>query len=73
MMVCGLQYDGPNRDSEGTPCAPIWDGPGDPRMFIAKTNANTYNIDGRTEGVWNLGNNKLYARTDLKMEGADGI
>lgn len=47
--------------------------PLDPRMLNAQTIATTYNAGGRTEGTWNMGEHKLYAGVDLRMEGAEGI
>lgn len=47
--------------------------PLDPRMLNAQTDATTYNYGGRTEGVWNFGNDKVYLGADLRVEGADGI
>ena len=46
--------------------------PLDPRMLNAETFATTYNYGGRTEGVWQLSNAKLYAGADLRIEGAEG-
>jgi len=46
--------------------------PLDPRMLNAETFATTYNYGGRTEGVWNLSNGKVYAGADLRVEGAEG-
>lgn len=46
--------------------------PLNPRMLNTKTPATTYNYGGRTEGVWQFGNNKMYAGADLRIEGAEG-
>ncbi len=46
--------------------------PLDPRTMNAETFATTYNYGGRTEGVWRMGNNKVYAGADLRVEGAEG-
>ncbi|MBL6448248.1 TonB-dependent receptor [Fulvivirga sp. 29W222] len=46
--------------------------PLDPRMLNAQTLAKTYNYGGRTEAVWALENNKLYAGADVRIEGAEG-
>ena len=44
-----------------------------PRMMNARTPANTQNLGARTEGVWQLGNAKLYAGADFRTEAAQGI
>jgi iron complex outermembrane receptor protein len=44
----------------------------DPRPIDAKTNAETYNLGARTEGVWGFSHGKLYTGADLRVEGADG-
>lgn len=47
--------------------------PLDPRMLNAETAATTYNYGGRTEGLWQLKNARLYTGADLRVEGASGI
>ena len=44
-----------------------------PRMLNAKTLAETYNLGGRTEGIWNIGKGKFFGGADLRIEGAQGI
>lgn len=44
----------------------------DPRMVDASTFAKTNAYGGRAEGIWNLGNNHLYAGMDTRMEYAEG-
>ena len=46
--------------------------PLNPRMLNAETFATTYNYGGRTEGIWKLGNGKMYAGADLRVEAAEG-
>ncbi|MCR9013881.1 TonB-dependent receptor domain-containing protein [Aquiflexum gelatinilyticum] len=43
-----------------------------PRMMNAKTPANTQNLGARTEGLWQLGKEKLYAGADFRSEAAQG-
>lgn len=44
-----------------------------PRMMNARTPANTQNYGARTEGLWKLGQGKLYAGGDFRSEAAQGI
>lgn len=44
----------------------------EPRMMDAQTNALTKNMGGRTEGVWQIGNGKLFVGADYKVEQAEG-
>lgn len=46
--------------------------PLDPRTINSETPATTYNYGGRTEGIWQFGNNRMYAGADLRIEGAEG-
>jgi iron complex outermembrane receptor protein len=45
----------------------------DPRMVNAITEAQTFNLGGRTEALWNVPNGLLYTGADLRMDGAEGI
>ncbi len=46
--------------------------PLDPRILNAKTDATTFNYGGRTEGVWEIDDNTLFAGADFRAEGAEG-
>ncbi len=43
------------------------------RMSNNSTLANTFSYGGRSEGVWLFDESKLYAGTDLRIEGAKGM
>lgn len=43
-----------------------------PRMVNSRTPANTQSLGGRTEGLWQLGNSKIYAGADFRSEAAQG-
>ncbi len=44
-----------------------------PRMTNSRTPANTQNYGARTEGLWKLGQGKMYAGGDFRSEAAQGI
>ncbi|UJP63610.1 TonB-dependent receptor domain-containing protein [Mongoliitalea daihaiensis] len=44
-----------------------------PRMSNARVPAFTQNYGGRTEGLWKLGNGRIYAGADYRSESAQGI
>ncbi len=46
--------------------------PLDPRTMNAETEATTQNIGGRTEGIWEIKNARLYAGADYRLEAAEG-
>ncbi len=46
--------------------------PLDPRMLNAETAAKTQNYGGRSEGVWQFGENSLYSGVDFRAETAEG-
>lgn len=43
-----------------------------PRMVNSRTPANTQSLGGRTEGLWQMGNSKIYAGADFRSEAAQG-
>lgn len=45
----------------------------DPRTVNAETDAQTMNIGGRTECVWNFEDSKLFTGLDFRNENADGL
>ncbi|MGY6523060.1 MAG: TonB-dependent receptor domain-containing protein [Mongoliitalea sp.] len=44
-----------------------------PRMSNARVPATTENFGGRTEGLWKIGNARMYAGIDFRSESAQGI
>jgi iron complex outermembrane receptor protein len=45
----------------------------EPRTVNAETDANTLNIGGRTETIWDFERSKLFAGMDFRYENADGL